>query len=141
MGKNKTALIDTVNPGFEDALMNKISQVLPLESIDYVIMNHAEPDHASGIPTIMKAANKAKVVATQLGVNMAGVFFDVPADRRMIVKEGDTLELGDKTLKFIEAPWLHWPETMFTFSVEDRFCLPAISSVLTLLQTDSTPTK
>jgi flavorubredoxin len=124
VGKNKIALIDTVNPGFEDTLMNKISQVLPLERIDYVIMNHAEPDHANGIPTIMKAANRAKVVATQLGVNMAGIFFDVPADRRMVVKEGDTLELGDKTLKFIEAPWLHWPETMFTFGVEDRILFP-----------------
>jgi flavorubredoxin len=124
VGKNKTALIDTVNPGFEDALMNRISQVLPIEKIDYVIMNHAEPDHASGIPTIMKAANNAKVVATQLGANMAGVFFDVTADRRMIVKEGDTLELGNKTLKFIEAPWLHWPETMFTFGVEDCILFP-----------------
>ncbi len=124
VGKNKTALIDTVNPGFEDVLMNKISQIIPLERLDYVVMNHAEPDHASGIPTIMKAANNAKVVATQLGVNMAGVFFDVPADRSMIVKEGDTLELGDKTLKFIEAPWLHWPETMFTFGVEDSVLFP-----------------
>jgi flavorubredoxin len=120
VGKNKTALIDTVNPGFEKALVNKISQILPPEEVDYVVMNHAEPDHAGSIPPIMKAANKAKLVATQLGNSMAEVFFDVPAERRIVVKEGDTLELGDKTLKFIEAPWLHWPETMFTLDVEDQ---------------------
>jgi flavorubredoxin len=119
VGQNKTALVDTVNPGFEDVLVNKISQILPPEKIDYVIMNHAEPDHAGGIPRIMKAAKNAEVVATKLGVNMAEVFFDVPADRRIVIKEGDTLELGGKTLRFIEAPWLHWPETMFTLDVED----------------------
>lgn len=124
VGKNKTALIDTVNPGFEDVLINKVTQILPPEKIDYVIMNHAEPDHAGAIPAVMKVAKNAKLVATQLGTSMAEVFFNVPADRRIAVKEGDTLELGDKTLKFIEAPWLHWPETMFTIDLEDLVLFP-----------------
>ncbi len=119
VGKEKTALIDTVNPGFESVLIDKVSQILPPEKIDYVIMNHAEPDHAGGIPTIMKKAKNAKLAATKLGVNMAEIYFDVAAERSFGVKEGDTLELGGKTLRFIEAPWLHWPETMFTFDVED----------------------
>jgi flavorubredoxin len=87
-------------------------------------MNHAEPDHASAIPEVMKIADKAKVIATKLGVNMAELYFNVPPERRITVKEGDTLELGGKTLKFIEAPWLHWPETMFTFDVEDSILFP-----------------
>ncbi len=87
-------------------------------------MNHAEPDHAGGIPAIMKVAKNAKLVATKLGANMAEVFFDVPAERRIVVKDGDTLELGGKILRFIEAPWLHWPETMFTFDVEDGILFP-----------------
>jgi len=124
VGKNKTALIDTTNPGFEEVLLNKISQIFPPEKIDYVIMNHAEPDHAGAIPEVIKVAKKAKVVATKLGVNMAEVYFDVPPERRMAVKEGDTLELGGKTLKFIEAPWLHWPETMFTFNEEGSILFP-----------------
>lgn len=120
VGKRKTALIDTVNPGFKQALLKKIRQISLPEKIDYVIMNHAEPDHASNIPTVIEVAENAKVVATKLGGDMAGAFFDVPSDRRISVGEGDTLDLGGKTLKFIEAPWLHWPETMFTFDVEDR---------------------
>ncbi len=124
LGKDKNALIDTANPGFEKPLLEKISQILPPEKIDYIIMNHAEPDHAGSIPAVMKAAKKAKVVATKLGANMAETYFDVPQEKRMVVKEGDTLELGGKTLSFIEAPWLHWPETMFTFVVEDKILFP-----------------
>jgi flavorubredoxin len=120
VGKNKAALVDTVNPGFEDVLLSKISQLLPPEKIDYVIMNHAEPDHAGAIPAVLKTAKNAKLVATQLGTDMAEVYFNVPAERKTAVKEGDTLELGDKTLRFIEAPWLHWPETMFTVDVQDQ---------------------
>jgi flavorubredoxin len=124
VGKSKTALIDTVNPGFEEVLLSKISQMISPEKIDYVIMNHAEPDHAGSISAVMKVARNAKVVATELGTNMAEVFFNVPPERRIMVKEGDTLKLGDKTLKFIEAPWLHWPETMFTFDMEDGVLFP-----------------
>ena len=124
IGENKTALVDTVNPGFEDVLINKVNQLLPLEKVDYVIMNHAEPDHAGSIPAVIRAAKNAKVVATQLGANMAEVFFNVPTERRTTVKDGDELELGGKTLRFIEAPWLHWPETMFTVDVEDRVLFP-----------------
>ncbi len=124
VGNDKTALIDTTNPGYEEMLLKKISQILPPEKIDYIIMNHAEPDHASAIPAVMRVAKNAKVVATKLGASMAEVYFDVPPERRMAVKEGDKLELGGKTLKFIEAPWLHWPETMFTFDVEDRILFP-----------------
>ena len=124
IGKNKTALIDTANPGFEETLLKKISQIIPPKKIDYIIMNHAEPDHAGSISAVMKAAPNSKVVATKLGADMAGIYFDVFSEKRMVVKEGDTLELGGKTLRFIEAPWLHWPETMFTFDEEDKILFP-----------------
>ncbi|MCW3980610.1 MAG: FprA family A-type flavoprotein [Candidatus Bathyarchaeota archaeon] len=120
VGQNKIALIDTVNPGFEEVLLRKISQILPPERIDYVVMNHAEPDHAHGISKLMEVARNAKLVATKMGVSMAEAFFNVPGNKAIVVKEGDVLVLGDKTLRFVEAPWLHWPETMFTFDVEDR---------------------
>jgi flavorubredoxin len=124
VGNGKTALIDTVNPGFEGELFKKIGKVLSPEKINYLIMNHAEPDHAGGIPEVLSRARYAKLVATQKGVEMAGVFHGVPPDRTIVVKDGDTLDLGGKTLKFIEAPWLHWPETMFTYCVEDRVLFP-----------------
>ncbi|PIU14436.1 MAG: MBL fold hydrolase [Hadesarchaea archaeon CG08_land_8_20_14_0_20_51_8] len=119
VGKDKTALIDTVNPGFEKEFFKKIGKVVNPEKIDYLIMNHAEPDHAGGISEVLSKARYAKLVATQKGAEMAGVFHGVPPERTMVVRDGDTLDLGGKTLKFIEAPWLHWPETMFTYCEED----------------------
>ncbi|MDO8491265.1 MAG: FprA family A-type flavoprotein [Dehalococcoidia bacterium] len=119
-GKQKTALIDTVHRSFEQELFGRIAAVTSVDSIDYLVMNHAEPDHGSSIPLVLAAAPKAMLVTTKKGAEMAEVFYRVPESRRLVVKEGDTLDLGGKTLRFIDAPWLHWPETMFTFAVEDR---------------------
>lgn len=124
MGKEKVALIDTVNPGFEEELLTKIASKVKPEKIDYLVMNHAEPDHAGAIPRVMSAAPNATLVATKKGAEMAEVFYHVPEGRRLAVKDGDTIDLGGRTLRFIEAPWLHWPETMFTFAVEDRVLFP-----------------
>lgn len=124
LGKEKVALIDTVNPGFEEGLLAKIASIVKPERLDYLVMNHAEPDHASAIPRVMAAARNARLVATKKGAEMAEVFYHVPEARRLVVKDGDTIDLGGKTLQFIEAPWLHWPETMFTFVVEDRVLFP-----------------
>ncbi|MBC7108766.1 MAG: FprA family A-type flavoprotein [Methanomassiliicoccales archaeon] len=122
-GKNN-ALIDTVNPGFEDHLAAKIQSVVDFDSIAYVVMNHAEPDHAGGIPYVMRYTKKAKLVATEKGAKAAQVYYGVPSERIVIVKEGDTIDLGGKTLRFIDAPWLHWPETMFTYLVENKVLFP-----------------
>ena len=119
VGEEKVALIDTVNPGFERELLGKVEQIVEPERIDYLIMNHAEPDHAGGIPTILSRAKDAKLVATKKGTEMAEAFYGVGPGRALPVGEGDTLGLGGKTLTFLEAPWLHWPETMFTFCRED----------------------
>lgn len=119
MGRNGKALIDTVNPGFENELKEKIRTVTNPEEIDYVVMNHAEPDHAGAIPYVMEIAPKVKLVTTSRGAKMAQVFYHVPQERIKVVADGEALSLGDKTLRFIEAPMLHWPETMFTYLEED----------------------
>ncbi len=119
-GDEKTALIDTTNPGFEKELAEKINQISSLADLDYIVMNHAEPDHAAGIPHIMQMSENATLVTTEKGAKMAHVYYNVPRDRIKTVKDGDTIDLGGKTLKFIEAPWLHWPETMFTYLVESK---------------------
>ena len=124
VGSDKKALIDTANPGFEREWEGKIRRVLDPADVDYVIMNHAEPDHAGSIPHIMAINSKTKLVATSRGAKMAQVFFNVPEDRIKIVTDGETLELGGKTLKFIEAHMLHWPETMFTYLVEEKILFP-----------------
>jgi flavorubredoxin len=122
-GQEKTVLIDTVNPGFEKELAEKIGQIIDTSDLDYIVMNHAEPDHAGTISHLMKES-KAELVTTEKGAKMAQVYYGVQEARIKAAKDGDTIELGGKTLKFIEAPFLHWPETMFTYLVEDKVLFP-----------------
>ncbi len=118
-GSRGTALIDSVNPGFENELLDKLRSLTDIRALDFVIMNHAEPDHANAIKAVMDISMDSKLVTTQKGAKMAQVFYKIPEQRLVIVKDGDTLELGGRTLRFIEAPWLHWPETMFTYVEEN----------------------
>lgn len=123
-GKDKIALIDTVNPGFEGELRSKLQQIGSWGKIDYLVMNHAEPDHAGSMPFVLAENPGARVVLTAKGAKMAKALFHIPDDRMMIVKEGDKLVLGGLTLRFIEAPFLHWPETMFTYLEEGKVLFP-----------------
>ena len=123
-GKDKTALIDTVNPGCENEFLQRINQVSNSKKIDYLIMNHAEPDHSSAIPVIMEESKNAILITSEKGAKMAQTFYDIPENRIKIVKDGETLDLGGKKLQFIYAPWLHWPETMFTYLIEDKILFP-----------------
>jgi flavorubredoxin len=124
IGKEKVALIDTVNPGFEEELFAKISQHVDIEKIDYVVMNHAEPDHANACQYVLKRAPKAKLLTSAKGKEAALIYFDIDESRIQVVDEKTSIALGGKTLKFIDAPWLHWPETMFTYLVEDGILFP-----------------
>ena len=124
VGSKKTALIDTVNPGFEKELLEKISERIDPAKIDYVIMNHAEPDHANAAKDVLAIAKNAKLVASAKGKEAAMMYFDIPVERIMVVDESSKIDLGGKTLKFVDAPWLHWPETMFTYLEEDKILFP-----------------
>ena len=124
VGSKKTALIDTVNPGFERELLDKISEHIDPAKIDFVIMNHAEPDHANAAKDVLAVAKDAKLVASAKGKEAAMMYFDIPAERIMVVDESSKIELGGKSLKFLDAPWLHWPETIFTYLEEDKILFP-----------------
>ena len=124
IGQEKNALIDTVRVDFEDELLDKIKQKIDLEKLHYVIMNHAEPDHAGLIPRIMEANNNVILITSAKGAIVAADYYKVPKERIKIVKEGDKIQLGGKTLEFIDAPMLHWPETMFTYLIEDKILFP-----------------
>ncbi len=124
VGTQKKALIDTVNPGFEKEWTEKITKIVDPSEVDYVIMNHAEPDHAGSIPHIMSINSKAKLVTTSRGAKLAQTFYNVPQERIRAIADGETIDLGNKTLRFIEAPMLHWPETMFTYLAEDQVLFP-----------------
>ncbi|MEM3549645.1 MAG: FprA family A-type flavoprotein [Candidatus Bathyarchaeia archaeon] len=120
VGEDGKALIDTTNPGFERELEEKISMIIDTKDIDYVVMNHAEPDHAGAIPYMMDINKKAKLITTSRGAKMARIYYGVPEGRIKVVADQETLNLGGKTLRFIESPMLHWPETMFTYLEEDE---------------------
>jgi len=123
-GKEKTALIDTVNPGFEKELVEKTGQITDPTDLDYIVMNHAEPDHANAIPYMLQASKEAVLITTEKGAKMAKILHRVQDERIRTVKDGDAIELGGKTLQFIEAPMLHWPETMFTYLIENKVLFP-----------------
>jgi flavorubredoxin len=122
-GSEKTALIDTVDPTMEDILINHLKQ-LGVENIDYVIANHAEQDHSGSIPQVLAKYPNAKVVTTSRGRDMLMDLLLVPEEKFITVGDGETLSLGDKTLEFIHAPWVHWPETMLTHLREDKVLFP-----------------
>ena len=124
IGESKKALVDTVNPGFEKELEEKIRKLVDPSEIDYIIMNHAEPDHAGAIPYVMSINSKAKLVTSNRGAKMAQTFYKVPEERIIAVRDQETISLGNKTLRFIEAPMLHWPETMFTYLQENKILFP-----------------
>lgn len=124
VGRDKTALIDTVNPGFENDLVEKIAVHMDPAKLDYVVMNHAEPDHAYAAKHVLEIAKNAKLVTGAKGKEAAMMYFDIDASRIMVVDESSKVELGGKTLKFVDAPWLHWPETIFTYLEEDKILFP-----------------
>jgi len=119
----KTALVDTVKYPFSNELLQKIQEITDPEKIDYIIINHVEMDHSSSLPMIAKIAKNATIVASQRGkdaiIEHYGADFHIET-----VKTGDELKLGKRTLRFIEAPMLHWPDSMFTYVVEDKILMP-----------------
>ena len=114
----KTALIDTVDPTKTHELMAHLARLNV--SIDFVISNHAEQDHSGSIPAVLEAFPDCRVVTNPKCKTLLMEMLSVPEEKFMIVEDSDTLVLGEKTLEFIIAPWVHWPETMFTYLREEK---------------------
>jgi anaerobic nitric oxide reductase flavorubredoxin len=119
----KIALVDTVKSTFSEELVEKISELTSFEKIDYIIVNHVEMDHSSGLPVIAKLAKNAKIIASTRGKDALIEHYGPDFDRVETVKTGDEIKLGKRTLRFIEAPMLHWPDSMFTYLVEDKILM------------------
>jgi len=109
-GSEKTALIDTVDPTMEDILINHLNQ-LGVENIDYVVANHAEQDHSGTLPKVLEKYPQAKVIATPKCKGMLVDLLMIPEEKFITVDDKEIISLGDRTLEFIHAPWVHWPET------------------------------
>ena len=122
-GSDKTALIDTVDPPMKDVLLNNLDQ-LGIKRIDYVIFNHAEPDHSGSIREVLEKYPGAKAVCTPKCKDMLIDRFMVAEDRFRTVEDKETISLSNRTLEFIHAPWVHWPETMLTYLQEDKILFP-----------------
>ena len=116
-GSEKTALVDTVDPSKAAVLMERLREVPVL---DYVVANHAEPDHAGAIPQVLEKYPRARLVTTPRARSILVNSLGIAEDRFQTVENGQSLSLGDKTLTFIHTPWVHWPETMVSFLNEDR---------------------
>ncbi|MBW1672679.1 MAG: FprA family A-type flavoprotein [Deltaproteobacteria bacterium] len=118
-GREKTALIDTVDPTMTEVLTKNLNQ-LEIKDINYVIANHAEQDHSGSLPQILDMYPNAKVVCTTKCKDLLMDLLLIPEGKFITVEDRETLSLGDKTLEFIHAPWVHWPETMLTYLREEK---------------------
>jgi anaerobic nitric oxide reductase flavorubredoxin len=118
----KTALVDTVKTPFVPELLSRIRELMDPADIDYIVVNHVEPDHNSGLRDVMAACRNAKVVASKSGVTGVAEYHD-----GLVVGEvgaDDVIDLGGRTLHFMPMPMVHWPDSMFTFCPEVCTLMP-----------------
>ena len=120
---DKIALVDTVLGSFSQELIENIQQIIPGQKIDYVIANHVETDHSGALPTVMSLYPGAKVLGTEKCKEGLNRHYYGDWDFQ-IVKTGDKLKLGKRTLTFIEAPMIHWPDSMFTYCPQEELLMP-----------------
>ncbi|MCX7985813.1 MAG: FprA family A-type flavoprotein [Bacteroidales bacterium] len=115
----KKAIVETVKEGFTDEFIAKIKELCNPEEIEYIVCNHTEPDHSGALKHLLKVAPNATVVGSGQALNYLSEIVGQPF-KSLKVMDGDTLSLGNKTLKFIGAPNLHWPDTIYTYLAEDK---------------------
>ena len=122
-GSEKTALIDTVDRKMPELLIDNLNS-LGIKRLDYIISNHSEPDHSGAIPQVVAKYPEAQVLCTPKAKDLLIDLFHLPAEKFKTVNDLETISLGDRTLEFIHAPWVHWPETMLTYLREDKVLFP-----------------
>lgn len=116
-GAEKTALLDTVDPAMSEAFMRKLDGV---EHIDFLVSHHAEQDHSGTIPQVLERYPEAQLVTSVKAKTMLMDLLRIPETKIRTVEDGETIDLGGRTLKFLYTPWVHWPETMSTYLQEER---------------------
>jgi len=120
---SEPALVDAVHQSFTRELLENIRRIIPIERLRYIVVNHVEADHSGALPELMRFCPQATIVCSARC--QAGLKKHYGGDwRYKIVSTGEKLPLGRKTLSFIEAPMIHWPDSMFTYCVEDALLMP-----------------
>ncbi|MFW6267468.1 MAG: FprA family A-type flavoprotein [Halanaerobium sp.] len=122
-GEEKNAIIDTVEPDFVQDFLDNLDD-LGVERIDYIISNHAEQDHSGSIPHLLNRFPEAEVLSSKKAKPMLLDLLKLEADQIRVVEDGETVDLGGRTLEFIDTPWVHWPETMSTYLQEENILFP-----------------
>ena len=120
---DKVVLVDTVSTPFQDALIENIREVVAPERINIVVANHAEVDHSGGLPAVMRHAPNATVVVSKRGVESVEGHYHKNW-KFQTVQTGDKINIGNRDLVFVEAPMLHWPDSMFTYLAGDGILMP-----------------
>ena len=119
VGSEKTALIDTVHPSMTAGLIDALKS-MGLARLDYIVANHAEPDHSGSIPALLAEFPEARVLANVKCRSLLKASLDLPAEALTLIQDEQVISLGDKSLRFMWVPWVHWPDTTITYLVEDR---------------------
>lgn len=118
-GSEKIALFETVKAKCFDEYIEKLKLYIDPKKIDYIVVDHTEPDHAGSVEMLLDYAPNAKVVGSQAAIDFLREIANKDFDA-IVVNHGDTLNLGNKTLKFVSAPFLHWPDSIYTYIPEDK---------------------
>ena len=122
----KIAVMDSVDAHFTDEWITKIAAALGERTPDYFVVQHMEPDHSGSVAAFAQAYPETTIIASAQAFNMMKAYFGTDyADRRIVVKEGDTLPLGRHTLHFVTAPMVHWPEVIMTYDDADKVLFSA----------------
>ncbi|MGD9498256.1 MAG: FprA family A-type flavoprotein [Armatimonadota bacterium] len=116
----KTALIDTVKAPFADTLLHNVEEAVGLDSVDYVVANHGEPDHSGSLPAVLAACPNATLVTNDKCAGTLAGYYDASAWRTELVSTGDSLDLGGRSLSFVQVPMVHWPDSMVTYCPEAK---------------------
>ncbi|AFU17497.1 Flavodoxin (plasmid) [Bacillus thuringiensis MC28] len=120
----KPTVIDTVDIEFGREFVESLSKLIDPQEIQYIVVNHTEPDHSGGLAALASRATNATIVCTEIAVPEIQEMYKLHNRKFLVVKDGDTLDIGGKTLKFKETPYLHTEETMITYCVEDKILFP-----------------
>jgi anaerobic nitric oxide reductase flavorubredoxin len=115
----KNVLVDLSKSFKTDEYVEAIEAIVPLAEIDYLVVNHMEPDHTGAFRTLLRIPRRLTILATQKAKEMLEAFYGI-TDNVRVVADGEELALGRRTLRFVHAPFVHWPETMVTYDVTDR---------------------
>lgn len=121
----KIAVMDTVDKEFSTEWLKNMEDVLDGRTPDYLVMQHMEPDHSASVKVFLEKYPDTAVVASGLGFNMLKNLYGNIAEKRVVIKEGDSIELGTHTLSFVAAPMVHWPEVMMTYDTKDHILFSA----------------